>query len=132
MSEGGLAGLAYVLVALATVAALGRTLARLGMPLDRTLIWPLYIASHGRRGLEAQRAANAIRTEVDAAVSARLDEKRSEPLALRNRNRRPACFLPGKPDIAILRVTKWLPRHAHLTRAIGQCAVLDRIGGEFV
>ena len=45
MSEAGIvAGLAYVLVALATVAALGRTLARSGMPLDRTLIWPLYIA----------------------------------------------------------------------------------------
>src|SRR5262249_20109210 len=39
------AGLAYVLVALATVAAVGRTLARSGMPLDRTLIWPLYIAT---------------------------------------------------------------------------------------
>jgi len=46
MSEAGLvAVLAYVLVALATVAALGRTLARSGMPLDRTLIWPLYIAT---------------------------------------------------------------------------------------
>src|SRR5262245_55787497 len=46
MSEVGLVGgLAYVLVALATVAALGRTLARSGMPLDRTLIWPLYIAT---------------------------------------------------------------------------------------
>src|SRR5215467_13137448 len=46
MSEVGLvADLAYVLVALATVAALGRTLARSGMPLDRTLIWPLYIAT---------------------------------------------------------------------------------------
>lgn len=46
MSEAGLvAVLAYVLVALATVAALARTLARSGMPLDRTLIWPLYIAA---------------------------------------------------------------------------------------
>src|SRR5215470_9392262 len=36
--------LAYVLIALAIVAALARTLARSGMPLDRTLIWPLYIA----------------------------------------------------------------------------------------
>jgi len=45
MSEAGLvAVLAYVLVALATVAALARTLVRSGMPLDRTLIWPLYIA----------------------------------------------------------------------------------------
>jgi len=46
MSEVGLvAALAYALVALATVAALGRALARSGMPLDRTLIWPLYIAT---------------------------------------------------------------------------------------
>ena len=37
--------LAYVLIALATVAALARTLARSGMPLDRTLIWPLYITT---------------------------------------------------------------------------------------
>ena len=45
MSEAALvAVLAYVLIALATVAALARTLARSGMPLDRTLIWPLYIA----------------------------------------------------------------------------------------
>ena len=45
MSVAGLvAVLAYVLIALATVAALGRTLAGSGMPLDRTLIWPLYIA----------------------------------------------------------------------------------------
>jgi len=45
MSEASLvAVLAYVLIALATVAALARTLARSGMPLDRTLIWPLYIA----------------------------------------------------------------------------------------
>jgi preprotein translocase subunit SecY len=36
--------LAYVVIALATVAALGRTLARSAIPLDRTLIWPLYIA----------------------------------------------------------------------------------------
>jgi len=36
--------LAYVLVALTTVTALARTLTRSGMPLDRTLIWPLYIA----------------------------------------------------------------------------------------
>jgi hypothetical protein len=44
MSVAGLVSvLAYVLIALATVAALGRTLARSGMPLDRTLIWPLYI-----------------------------------------------------------------------------------------
>ena len=46
MSVAGLvAVLAYVLIALATVAALARTLARSGMPLDRTLIWPLYIAT---------------------------------------------------------------------------------------
>jgi preprotein translocase subunit SecY len=38
------ADLAYVVIALATVAALARTLARSGLPLDRTLIWPLYIA----------------------------------------------------------------------------------------
>ena len=45
MSQVGLvAALAYVLIALATVAALARTLARSGMALDRTLIWPLYIA----------------------------------------------------------------------------------------
>src|SRR5262245_31786083 len=45
VSEAGLATvLAYVLVALATIAALALTLARSGMPLDRTLIWPLYIA----------------------------------------------------------------------------------------
>jgi preprotein translocase subunit SecY len=45
MSAAGLvAVLAYVLIALATVAAVGRTLVRSGMPLDRTLIWPLYIA----------------------------------------------------------------------------------------
>jgi preprotein translocase subunit SecY len=46
MSVAGLvAVLAYVLIALATVAALGRTLARSAMPLDRTLIWPLFIAT---------------------------------------------------------------------------------------
>jgi preprotein translocase subunit SecY len=46
MSEAGLvADLAYVLIALATVAALALTLARSQMPLDRTLIWPLYIAT---------------------------------------------------------------------------------------
>jgi preprotein translocase subunit SecY len=45
MSQAGLvAVLVYVLVALATVAALACTLARSGMPLDRTLIWALYIA----------------------------------------------------------------------------------------
>src|SRR5262249_15757171 len=46
LSEAGLvAVLAYFLVAMATVAALARTLAGSGMPLDRTLIWPLYIAT---------------------------------------------------------------------------------------
>jgi preprotein translocase subunit SecY len=46
MSVAGLvAVLAYVLISLTTVAALARTLARSGMPLDRTLIWPLYIAT---------------------------------------------------------------------------------------
>jgi preprotein translocase subunit SecY len=46
MSEADrVAALAYVLIALASVAALARTLARSGMPLDRTLIWPLYIAT---------------------------------------------------------------------------------------
>jgi preprotein translocase subunit SecY len=46
MSDAGLvAVLAYVLIALATVVALARTLARSGMPLDRTLIWPLYISA---------------------------------------------------------------------------------------
>jgi len=45
MSEAGLATvLAYVLISLATIAALARRLARSGLPLDRTLIWPLYIA----------------------------------------------------------------------------------------
>jgi preprotein translocase subunit SecY len=46
MSVAGLvAVLAYNLIALATVAALGRTLARSAIPLDRTLIWPLFIAT---------------------------------------------------------------------------------------
>ena len=45
MSEAALvAVLAYVLIAMATVAALALVLARSQMPLDRTLIWPLYIA----------------------------------------------------------------------------------------
>jgi preprotein translocase subunit SecY len=46
LSVAGLvAGLAWVLVALAMVAALGRTLARSAIPLDRALIWPLFIAT---------------------------------------------------------------------------------------
>ena len=46
MSEAALVtALAYVIIALATVATLACTLAKLEMPLDRTLIWPLYIAT---------------------------------------------------------------------------------------
>jgi len=46
LSVAGLvAGLAWVLAALAMVAALGRTLARSAIPLDRALIWPLFIAT---------------------------------------------------------------------------------------
>jgi len=46
MSGAGLvAVLAYLLIALVTITALARTLARSDMPLDRTLIWPLYIAT---------------------------------------------------------------------------------------
>jgi preprotein translocase subunit SecY len=39
------AALACVLIAVATLAALARALAESGMPLDRTLIWPLFIAT---------------------------------------------------------------------------------------
>ena len=46
MSVAGLvAGLTYVLIALAMVAALGRRLTRSAIPLDRALIWPLFIAT---------------------------------------------------------------------------------------
>jgi hypothetical protein len=45
LSETGVASiLAYALIAVASVAALGLVLARRGMPLERTLIWPLYIS----------------------------------------------------------------------------------------
>ena len=39
------ATLAYVLIAVAIIAALGQTLTVSGLPLDRTLIWPLFIAA---------------------------------------------------------------------------------------
>jgi preprotein translocase subunit SecY len=46
LSQGGVAAiLAYVLIAAASLAALGLVLARRGMPLERTLIWPLYISA---------------------------------------------------------------------------------------
>jgi preprotein translocase subunit SecY len=37
--------LAYVLIAVGSIAALGLVLARRGMPLERVLIWPLYIGT---------------------------------------------------------------------------------------
>jgi hypothetical protein len=42
---GSVSILAYALIAVAGVAALGLVLARRGMPLERTLIWPLYIGA---------------------------------------------------------------------------------------
>jgi len=46
LSENGVVSiLAYVLIAVASVTALGLVLARRGMPLERTLIWPLYIGA---------------------------------------------------------------------------------------
>jgi preprotein translocase subunit SecY len=46
LSQGGAVSIiAYVLIAVACFAALGLVLARRGMPLDRVLIWPLYIGA---------------------------------------------------------------------------------------
>ena len=47
------ATLAYLLIAVAAVAAVGRTLAGAGLPLDRTLIWPLFIAAFAAGALTA-------------------------------------------------------------------------------
>jgi preprotein translocase subunit SecY len=46
LSQNGAASiLAYLLIAVASVAALGLVLARRGMPLERTLIWPVFIGA---------------------------------------------------------------------------------------
>jgi hypothetical protein len=83
---------------------------------------------------QVEKTLKATWAKLDSGVgvSGRLNKQRPEPLVRGLLYWRSARFLPRQMQPALVCLTGHVPRHSHLAGAIGERAVLDRVGRKFM